>query len=244
MISASCRNFIYDTIDRLASLASLSEVAAGFTDAMAKFGFSSVGICTLPPPGEGVNSLVLIENAPKGYRDDYIHERFYAVNHLAAHARATCEPFRFSDAPYVPGETRRHERFMQALESYQIGKGVIVPIGGTAHAPACVWLAGKNLKVHDGAILAIQLISLFAASKAHALAGPRQGGARSSNLTTRERDALAWAAQGKSAWEIGEILGISKRTVDEHVQTACRKLNAANRTQAVAAALCDGLIAL
>jgi LuxR family quorum sensing-dependent transcriptional regulator len=243
MISASHRNFIYDTINRLASLASLSEVAAGFTDAMAKFGFSSLGISALPPPGEGVNPLVLIESAPKGYRDDYIHERFYAVNHVAAHARATCEPFRFSDAPYAPREARRHERFMQALESYQIGKGVIVPIGHPANTAACVWLAGKNPEVHDNAILATQLISLFAASKAHALSRPRQG-ARSGTLTTRERDALAWAAQGKSAWEIGEILGISKRTVDEHVQTACRKLNAANRTQAVAAALRDGLIAL
>jgi LuxR family quorum sensing-dependent transcriptional regulator len=244
MISASQRNFIFDAIDRLASLASLSEVAAGFTDVMATLGFSSLGIAVLPPSVEGADPLVLIESTPKGFRDFYIHERFYAVDHLAAHARAACEPFRFSDAPYPPRKSRRHERFMQALETYQMGEGVIVPIGHPAHTAACVWLAGKNPEVHDNAILATQLISLFTTSKAHALSGPRQGGVRSSTLTTRERDALAWAAQGKSAWEIGEILGISKRTVDEHVQTACRKLNAANRTQAVAAALRDGLIAL
>jgi LuxR family transcriptional regulator, quorum-sensing system regulator BjaR1 len=51
-------------------------------------------------------------------------------------------------------------------------------------------------------------------------------------------------ANGKSAWEIGEILHITKRTVDEHVQTAVRKLGAANRTHAVALALRDGLIKL
>jgi Bacterial regulatory proteins, luxR family len=38
---------------------------------------------------------------------------------------------------------------------------------------------------------------------------------------------FAWSAQGKSAWEIGEILTVSKRTVDEHAQTAMRKLGAA-----------------
>ncbi len=59
----------------------------------------------------------------------------------------------------------------------------------------------------------------------------------------RERDVMSWVAKGKSAWEIGEILGIAKRTVDEHAQTACRKLNAANRTQAVVAALREGFIA-
>jgi DNA-binding CsgD family transcriptional regulator len=55
---------------------------------------------------------------------------------------------------------------------------------------------------------------------------------------------LAWVAQGKSAWEIGEILNIAKRTVDEHVQTAARKLNAKNRAQAVAIALSERIIEL
>jgi LuxR family transcriptional regulator, quorum-sensing system regulator BjaR1 len=53
---------------------------------------------------------------------------------------------------------------------------------------------------------------------------------------------LVWTAHGKSAWEIGEILGIAKRTVDEHAQTAFRKLGAANRTQAVALAVRKRLI--
>ena len=65
-----------------------------------------------------------------------------------------------------------------------------------------------------------------------------------SKLTKRECEVLAWVARGKSAWEIGEILEITKRTVDEHVQTACRKLGAENRTHAVAIAISQGLIAL
>lgn len=61
-------------------------------------------------------------------------------------------------------------------------------------------------------------------------------------LTPREIEVLTWAARGKTAWEIGEILGIAKRTVDEHTQSASRKLGAANRTQAVAIALREGVI--
>lgn len=63
-------------------------------------------------------------------------------------------------------------------------------------------------------------------------------------LTAREIEVLRWVANGKSAWEIGEILHITKRTVDEHVQTAVRKLGAVNRTNAVALALRDGIIKL
>jgi LuxR family quorum sensing-dependent transcriptional regulator len=63
-------------------------------------------------------------------------------------------------------------------------------------------------------------------------------------LTARESEVLRWVAHGKSAWEIGEILDITKRTVDEHVQGGVRKLGAANRTHAVALALRDGIIKL
>lgn len=61
-------------------------------------------------------------------------------------------------------------------------------------------------------------------------------------LTEREREVLAWVAQGKSAWEIGKILNIAKRTVDEYAATTYRKLGAVNRAQAVAIAVRDRLI--
>jgi LuxR family quorum sensing-dependent transcriptional regulator len=61
-------------------------------------------------------------------------------------------------------------------------------------------------------------------------------------LTTRELEVLGWVARGKSAWEIGEILKITKRTVDEHAATAVRKLGAASRVHAVALAVRDHLI--
>jgi DNA-binding CsgD family transcriptional regulator len=65
---------------------------------------------------------------------------------------------------------------------------------------------------------------------------------REHSLTRRELEVLTWVARGKSAWEISQILGIAKRTVDEHVQAATQKLGAVNRTQAVALALLRHLI--
>jgi LuxR family quorum sensing-dependent transcriptional regulator len=53
-------------------------------------------------------------------------------------------------------------------------------------------------------------------------------------LTDRERDSLAWVAEGKSDWEIAMILGLAESTVRFHVDNARRKLGAVNRTQAVA----------
>lgn len=53
-----------------------------------------------------------------------------------------------------------------------------------------------------------------------------------------------WVAVGKSAWETGEILRISSRTVEEHAQPALTRLGAANRTRAVAIAIRDGIISI
>ena len=64
------------------------------------------------------------------------------------------------------------------------------------------------------------------------------------SLTPREVEVLFWVARGKSAWEIGEILHIAKRTVDEHAQTAVRKIGAVNRTHAVALAMRERIISL
>lgn len=71
------------------------------------------------------------------------------------------------------------------------------------------------------------------------LAGDRPG---SGTLTRREGQCLAWAAKGKSDWEIGAILDISPKTVNHHVEAAKRKLDCPTRIQAVTTALARGLL--
>src|SRR3984893_1028344 len=63
-------------------------------------------------------------------------------------------------------------------------------------------------------------------------------------LPQREVEALTWAARGKTFWEIGEILGLSKRTVEFHLENARRKLGVATRTQALIKAAAGHLIQL
>ena len=61
-------------------------------------------------------------------------------------------------------------------------------------------------------------------------------------LTPRELEVLAWVAQGHPNKEIAERLAISQRTVKFHVSSIMGKLGAANRTEAVALAVQQGLI--
>jgi DNA-binding response OmpR family regulator len=61
-------------------------------------------------------------------------------------------------------------------------------------------------------------------------------------LRDREVETLTWAARGKTFGEIGEILGLSKRTVEFHLENARRKLGVATRTQALIKATTGNLI--
>lgn len=61
-------------------------------------------------------------------------------------------------------------------------------------------------------------------------------------LTPREREVLLWAMEGKSNWEISVVVGIGQESVKEHISNMLRKLNASNRTHAVAIALQHGLL--
>jgi len=61
-------------------------------------------------------------------------------------------------------------------------------------------------------------------------------------LADREVECLTWAARGKTSAEIAQIIGTSKRNVDFHIETACRKLNVATRVQAAVKAVAGRLI--
>ena len=61
-------------------------------------------------------------------------------------------------------------------------------------------------------------------------------------LTEREIEVLAWLKQGKSTWEITQILNISESTVKFHINNSLSKLHASNRTHAVAIAIEQHLI--
>jgi transcriptional regulator EpsA len=63
-----------------------------------------------------------------------------------------------------------------------------------------------------------------------------------SGVTEREREILSWLREGMSNQQIGEQLSISALTVKNHVQKILRKLNAANRAQAVARAMSMNLL--
>ena len=62
------------------------------------------------------------------------------------------------------------------------------------------------------------------------------------DFSDREMECLFWGSEGKTAWEISQILGISERTVVFHFTNATAKLDAVNRQHAISKALMYGIV--
>lgn len=62
------------------------------------------------------------------------------------------------------------------------------------------------------------------------------------DLNPREIETLTLSARGRTSAEIAEVLGLAKRTIDFHIENACRKLEAASRIEAAVKATSLGLI--
>ncbi len=61
-------------------------------------------------------------------------------------------------------------------------------------------------------------------------------------LNDREIEVLTWVARGKTSAEVADLIGLSKRTVDFHLDNARVKLGAATRTEAAIKAAMGKLI--
>lgn len=62
------------------------------------------------------------------------------------------------------------------------------------------------------------------------------------HLTNRETEITKWLSHGKTAIEVGMILGISYITVNTHISSARAKLDAVSTTHLVAKAMRRGII--
>ena len=88
----------------------------------------------------------------------------------------------------------------------------------------------------------LQLFAVHAQDAAQHILLPAHPKSDLPALTPRELETLRWTMEGKTAWEVGNILGITERTAVLHANNATHKLGSANKHQAVLKALRLGLI--
>jgi DNA-binding CsgD family transcriptional regulator len=151
-------------------------------------------------------------------------------NPLLEAIRGGLTRYRFTD--FAPRDQPANGAYWEAMSEAGIAEAVCATSYGRHRTIASLHLGFREPDLAPEDALAIQLAGLMLTEHLMTFAMPQ--GPDEVRLTDRERDTLAWVAEGKSDWEISVILGVSEATVRFHVDNGRRKLGAVNRTQAVA----------
>jgi LuxR family quorum sensing-dependent transcriptional regulator len=229
-----------DLIEAPIRQASAAGVGRAFFESLRPFGVRAIFARAYhqPRPGLAVEEHIFSRISPAGWEGFYAEKQFENVNYLPREVRRRANPFRWSDIRLVDV---REKALAQALIDNGFEDGIATPCHGPAGYVGVVSLAFERLRdvspADQGAIEMASLIlhnRMRDCSKRLEVDTPR--------LTPRERDCLAFVAEGKSDWDISVMLGVSHTTIITHVQNAKRKLGAATRAQAVAQCFILGLL--
>lgn len=214
---------------------SVPEVVATVQRQLSGFGVDAVIAALLPtgPTLAGFNRQFLVmESVPDEWRQRYLHRRYAVHDPIVAHTLRQQTGFAWSD-PEISAELSPAARqVMNEAVEFRLCDGYTVPLttiegefGGMSFAGGCLEIAPE----HRGMLT---LIASYAFG--HALLVRGQPTEKTVKLSPRERETLQWAAEGKTDWEIGEIMGISEHGVDSNLRCVRAKLKTRNRAQSVA----------
>lgn len=144
-------------------------------------------------------------------------------------------------------KTAEQQLLMQQATQHGLVNGLSVPIHSVSGDIAVLSLAinteGEDgLKLLDGALPYANVFAMHLFERYIIVLEDEYLVEKKVTLSERQKQCLLWACEGKTTWEISQILDIKERTVEFHLNNATKKLGASNRQHAVSIASKKGLI--
>jgi LuxR family quorum sensing-dependent transcriptional regulator len=229
----------FDLISRYEDLPTAEAVWSVFQTFYARYGFAYGALVDLPGPTGNIRESTLFQTWPREWAALYNTRNYVRMDPSVHHLRKSAEPFTWVDVRACPDYSQRQLRIFGEIAEFGMKEGYVIPIVGLRNATAVITLGGEEWGISNSDRAEVHLAGLYAQARIRALAS-RPIRARIPVLSDRERECLQWAAAGKTDWEIGEILSISEKTANAHIERAKRKYEVTTRIQAVVMAFQAG----
>jgi DNA-binding CsgD family transcriptional regulator len=220
---------LVDAVDEVDLRQALTDTATAFD--LRQFAYLSLQRSTASKPG-------LISNYPIGWTDHYLRNRYDKSDPVIAHAQASQCPFHWGADVGSFEACSQGEQLFEEAAAFGIRSGFTVPVGDRRGGVAALTFATDEpnppfMRVTERYEQAFQLLATcFHIHARRMLSADRT--VNGVSLTPREYECLQWASRGKSASEIGDILGIKRRTAAFHLDNVRHKLGVRTIVQAVA----------
>ncbi|OKO76957.1 transcriptional regulator [Bradyrhizobium sp. NAS80.1] len=222
-------------IDLLSTAESLQDFSKAMADTATALDLSCFAYLALHRAKSGKPRL--ISTYPSRWTAHYLRRDYQIIDPVIGEALQTPEPFRWG-VDFRSGFTSMaQQQVFDEAAQFGIRFGFTVPIhDGHGPVAALTFAADERRPPFEKCINShgrvLQLMAMYFHAHVrrkfaieHDVYGIR--------LSPREFECLEWASQGKSAWEIGCILGISRNTVAYYLENAKEKLGVRTVVQAV-----------
>jgi LuxR family quorum sensing-dependent transcriptional regulator len=228
-------------IERLGVMTTIEQTWASFLSFVHRYGFTNGGIAEMPGPLQRIEDTTMCLSWPDGWRERYFTQNYVAEDPAQLHLARTRYPYTWNEMLLCPYYTPRQRQIVHEASEFALSVGFIVPIHQVGSGPALVTIAGANVELSDSDTLALHLAAMYAHAHVRDLS-PSIGEDKNFLLGPRERECLQWVADGKTDWEISEILSISEKTANTYIERVKHKFGVATRVQAVVKGLRTGQI--
>lgn len=209
-----------------------------------QLGFQTVSATVVLDHVLAESEFITVDNAPEAYRSAFLSRENWRRDPVMQHCKRQSVPIIWGQSTYTDGgQGEVWEE--QARYGYRAGIAMALHLPEGRHFMLGVERDQQvpSDPVELTRIVAdLQLLTVHAQEAALRIFVPVSTDKTMATLTPRELEALRWTMEGKTAWEVGNILGISERTAVLHVNNAMHKLGCVNKHQAVLKALRMGLL--
>jgi DNA-binding CsgD family transcriptional regulator len=231
-----------ERFERIARAASLVELAGEIAKVARHLGFAHYlyGARILLPNGD--NLQYIYSGYPEAWMAAYQSNGYIRIDPIVDHCfcQNSNVPLLWTEAVF---DTPERKAFWEHAQAHGVASGLSVPIRGSRGEVALFSAANPEQgldaidhQVHTAGTMYL-LGSYVHEAIRHLVYAPEQIDIHSPELTPRETECLKWWVAGKSAWEIGQILSLSERTIRFHLDNVKRKFGANGKTGVIAKAL-------
>ena len=209
-----------------------------------RLGFETVSATVVIDHLLGEAEFITIDNTPPSYRNSFEDLSVAKRDPVMQHCKRAGIPIIWNQDTYVnAGQAAKWEE--QARFGYHTGIAIALHLPEGRHFFVGVD-RDQPLPNHRGEVdrmtADLCLFASHAQDAALRILLPSTPERDIPLLTPRELECLRWTMEGKTAWELGNILGISEQTAARHVNNATQKLGCVNKVQAAVKALRMNLI--
>lgn len=240
-------NLAQDFIDKSRELHSFTELDGLMYDITRELGFSYFALVQNISHSPESDEAVQLHSYPEGWAVEFGSLRRLADDPIILASCKTGVGFAWENVDQIISLTSRQKQILETARSKGIGDGFTVP----AHLPgeatgSCNFAQPIGKDIPQPSLPAAQLVGSFAFQSARDIMNKslRKIPVDPVELTPRQLDCIVLVAQGKTDWEIAQILGIGEETVAFHLTEARKRYNVVKRVQLVTNALGDGHLTL